>query len=241
MLTPVISGGVVTSITITAGGSGYSSAPIIAIVGGDGNGATATCTVSGGAINAVTVVAGGNNYTVAPTTILTTATGISLDSSATANVGIYPVIVQMRTALSRNNVPSTPGTRWLVVDPDTTGLLLNDTTHFIRATALGDNVVQTALIQGGSIDIIAKRMPGFIGQIAGFNVFECNHLPISSTSKFLLAGTNDAISYASQITKMEMLRIQTTFADAVRGLLLHDTFVPNENKKRLVSAKILIT
>jgi hypothetical protein len=33
---------------------------------------------------------------------------------------------------------------------------------------------------------------------------------------------------------MEMLRLQTTVADAARCLLLHDKFVSAENSKRLV-------
>jgi hypothetical protein len=81
ILTPVISGGAVTSVTITAGGSGYSTAPVIQFVGGTGNGATATCTVSGGAINAVTVTAGGNNYTIAPYVVLTTASPVTLTTT----------------------------------------------------------------------------------------------------------------------------------------------------------------
>jgi hypothetical protein len=237
VLTPVLTSGAVSSITITAAGTGYTTAPVIQIVGGDGTGATATCTVSAGAINAVTVTAGGTNYTVAPSALLTTATAIALDSSDTSNVGIYNVLVLARSVLSKQNVAPTPGTRWAVIDPDSTSLLLNDEKHFIRATNLGDNAVQMALLGGGEVAMVAKQMPGFIGQCAGFNVFECNHAPASGASKFLLCGTNDAISYASQITEMEMLRLQTSFADAARGLLLHDTFVPAESARRLVAIK----
>jgi hypothetical protein len=73
--------------------------------------------------------------------------------------------------------------------------------------------------------------------IAGFSVYETPHVPVASGNKFLLFGDNEAISYAAQITEIEALRLQTTFANAVRGLLLHDTFVAAENSKRLVSLK----
>jgi hypothetical protein len=43
--------------------------------------------------------------------------------------------------------------------------------------------------------------------------------------------------YAAQITEIEALRLQTTFANAIRGLLLHDIFVFAEASKRLVSLK----
>jgi len=60
----------VETITITAGGSGYSSAPTVAIAGNPagpgsgtpGSGATATATVSGGAVTAITLTNGGSAY-----------------------------------------------------------------------------------------------------------------------------------------------------------------------------------
>jgi hypothetical protein len=66
-------------------------------------------------------------------------------------------------------------------------------------------------------------------------VYETPHVPRSGGSKYLIFGDNEAISYAAQITEIEALRLQTTFANAVRGLLLHDTFVSAENSKRLVT------
>lgn len=51
-------------IEVTAGGTGYTSAPTVTITG-DGSGATATATVSEGAVTAVTVTGKGTNYRVA--------------------------------------------------------------------------------------------------------------------------------------------------------------------------------
>jgi hypothetical protein len=56
----------VNSVTVTAGGSGYGSAPGCSFTGGGGSGATCTATVSGGAVTAVTVTAPGTGYTSAP-------------------------------------------------------------------------------------------------------------------------------------------------------------------------------
>ncbi|MEY2942635.1 MAG: hypothetical protein RLY97_649, partial [Pseudomonadota bacterium] len=52
---------------VSAGGTGYSSAPTVTITGGGGSGATATATVVSGAVTAVTITAGGNGYTSEPT------------------------------------------------------------------------------------------------------------------------------------------------------------------------------
>jgi hypothetical protein len=237
ILTPVISGGAVTSVTITAAGSGYSTAPVIQFVGGTGNGATAHCAVTSGAISSVVVDTGGNNYTIAPYVTLTTATALTLTTSTSTpvNTDIYPQFCQVRSILSKANVPATTGARWAVVDPDTTSLLLQDTEHFVRAGELGDKVVQYGLIGGEEVARTAAQAPGFVGMVAGFAVYETPHVPRVSGNKVLLFGDNEAISYAAQITEIEALRLQTTFANAIRGLLLHDTFVAAENGKRLVS------
>jgi len=59
------SNGVVTSITVTNGGSGYLAPPKISIIG-DGSGATATAQVSGGTVTGITVTNGGSGYWYLP-------------------------------------------------------------------------------------------------------------------------------------------------------------------------------
>ena len=83
--------------------------------------------------------------TLSTTTALTAAT-------------VYKQFVAMRTQLSKSNIPA--DRRWALVSPDVVALLLEDTTYFVRASQLGDNVVQS----------------GAIGRIAGFTVYECNTL-----------------------------------------------------------------
>lgn len=63
--TPTVSGGVVTDIPITNGGTGYGVAPDITITG-VGTGASATATVVAGVVTALTIV-GGTGYSSAPT------------------------------------------------------------------------------------------------------------------------------------------------------------------------------
>jgi hypothetical protein len=146
--------------------------------------------------------------------------------------------MQARSVLSKANVSASVGARWAILDPDSLNLLLQDSFHFIRAGQLGDQVVQYAKIGGEEVARTAQQAPGFAGMCAGFAVYETPHVPNDGSGhKFLLFGTNDAISYAAQITEIEALRLQTTFANAVRGLLLHDTFVAAEASKQLVSLK----
>ena len=75
----------VQSLSVTAGGSGYSSSPVVTISGGGGYGATATATVSGGAITGFTITNPGREYTSTPTVTITDSSGSS--ATATASVG----------------------------------------------------------------------------------------------------------------------------------------------------------
>jgi hypothetical protein len=55
--TATVTSGVVSGITLTAGGSGYTTAPIVRIIHGAGSGTTATATISGGAVTGISLTA----------------------------------------------------------------------------------------------------------------------------------------------------------------------------------------
>lgn len=75
--------GAITSITVTAGGSGYVS-PTISFTDTTGSGATATATVAGGVITAITVTAGGAGYSQ-PNINITDAAGTGATAIAVLN------------------------------------------------------------------------------------------------------------------------------------------------------------
>lgn len=64
--TATVQDGAVTAITVTDGGAGYLTPPLVTIGGGGGSGATAEATVAGGAVTAITVLTGGSGYTSPP-------------------------------------------------------------------------------------------------------------------------------------------------------------------------------
>jgi hypothetical protein len=65
--TATVTSGFVTSIAVTYGGSGHTSAPTVTFSGGGGSGATATAIVSGGVVTGVAVNIAGSGYTSPPT------------------------------------------------------------------------------------------------------------------------------------------------------------------------------
>jgi len=75
--------GEVDSVTVDAGGSGYTSVPTV-VIAGDGTGAAGTATVSGGAITAVTVTSAGTGYSFA---LISFVGGGGSGATATVNLG----------------------------------------------------------------------------------------------------------------------------------------------------------
>jgi formylglycine-generating enzyme required for sulfatase activity len=62
-----ITAGFVTGITVTSGGSGYTSEPAVTLSGGGGSGATAKAILSGDKVAVVVVLTAGSGYLTAPT------------------------------------------------------------------------------------------------------------------------------------------------------------------------------
>lgn len=117
----------------------------------------------------------------------------------------YLAVVEAGRKLDVQNVPDEG--RWLVVSPDFYALLLQDS-RFIEGTEAGHNTL----------------LNGVVGQVRGFTVVKSNNVPRKSASpdtQSILAGTNAAVTFAQQVSQVEAMRMQTDFADMVRGLDLY--------------------
>jgi len=63
---------------------------------------------------------------------------------------------------------------------------------------------------------------GVIGRYAGFDLKMSTNVPNTSATKYaVIAGSDDAISFASQVAEVEALRLEGSFSNAVRGLYLY--------------------
>jgi hypothetical protein len=129
------------------------------------------------------------------------STGSPIDTYSTPTDAYSKVLVPLRTKLNRANVPSEG--RYVVASPEFIGSMLNDD-RFIRADA-------SATTEG--------LRNGFVGRAAGFDILESNNTPNpSGDTQVIMAGYPGAITYAEQILETEALRLQSTIADAIRGL-----------------------
>jgi hypothetical protein len=77
----------VDSISVTAPGSGYTSAPSVTITGGGGSGAAAVATITSGTVSAITLTSVGSGYTSAPTVTLSSGNAAATASIVNAYTG----------------------------------------------------------------------------------------------------------------------------------------------------------
>lgn len=134
---------------------------------------------------------------------------------------IYSNFVQLALKLKNANALNNNQKPWVVINPVIESYLLRSS-EFISAYNVADSTLRE----------------GSIGRIAGMDVLVSTNLTATSNHYYILAGTNDAITFASQLSKIETLRDKDSFSDLVRGLYLYGalTTQPKALAKMIVSA-----
>ena len=134
---------------------------------------------------------------------------------------IYEQFVNLALALKNSNAMNSTSHPWVVINPTVESYLLQSP-EFIGAHNVADETLRN----------------GAIGRIAGMDVLVSTNLTATSDKYYVLAGTNEAITFASQLAKIESLRDKDSFSDLVRGLYLYGakTVQPNALAKMIVSA-----
>lgn len=137
-------------------------------------------------------------------------------------ISIYSNFVQLALCLKNSDAVSATVRPWVVINPTVESYLLQST-EFIGAHNVADETLRE----------------GAIGRIAGMDVLVSTNLTAVDGKFYVLAGTNDAITFASQLSKIESLRDKDSFSDLVRGLYLYGakTVQPKALAKMIVSAE----
>src|SRR5574344_296021 len=144
------------------------------------------------------------------------ASPVTLDKST-----IYEKFVSLALTLKNANAVTTTKHPWVVINPTIESYLLQSP-EFIGAYNVADETLRS----------------GAIGRIAGMDVLVSTNLTAVNSKYYVLAGTNDAITFASQLAKIETLRDKDSFSDLVRGLYLYGakTAQPSALAKMIVTA-----
>lgn len=123
---------------------------------------------------------------------------------------VLDYIVDVGQAMDENNVPE--GQRKLVIPTWMSSLIKKSD-------------LQNASITGDGTSVLRN---GRLGTIDRFELFTSNLLPKATTNHYIFACVPQATSFATQLTKTESLRAETTFGQLYRGLMVfgRKTFYP---------------
>ena len=157
-------------------------------------------------------ISGGYNLGTATAPVTLTASNVLATLTALAGV------------LDEQNIPETE--RWLLIDPLTRQILMQS--NLAQAQFMGDD---KSMVRNGKI-----------GMIDRFTVYVTNNLPKAATTqdyfgaaaagtakrRLIMAGHKSAVTFASQMTKMETVRNPSDFGDYIRGLNVYGykTIIP---------------
>jgi hypothetical protein len=149
----------------------------------------------------------------APVFINKAAAGTGDGTSNANDMHVTDFIVNAGQVLDEQNIPETG--RWMVIPAWMASL--------IKKSDLKD-----ASITGDGTSILRN---GRLGMVDRFTIYISNLLPSSgggyTEEKAVFFGTNAALTFASQFTKMETMRSEQSFATLVRGLQVYGYRVVN--------------
>jgi hypothetical protein len=97
---------IVNSVTVTNGGSGYTSVPTVAFTGTNTTAATATAVLTATSVASITVTAGGTGFTSAPTVVFTGGGGSGATATAAFSGGAVTTITITNGGSGYTSVPT---------------------------------------------------------------------------------------------------------------------------------------
>lgn len=100
---------------------------------------------------------------------------------------------------------------WIIVNPTITEIF-RQSPELIQATPQGEKVIRE----------------GTLGVVAGFDLLESTNFSSTGSGTYhIMAGTNEAITFASQFEEFELVRLENSFGTGCRGLYIYGAKVVN--------------
>lgn len=139
----------------------------------------------------------------AATGTITTGLGSTSTPLQITAANAYELLINMKTALDKANVPKLG--RKVVLPPEFEGFMLMDN-RFASSSGKGENRLEN----------------GAVARAAGFDIYISNNVPNTSGAKYkVIACTDESNTYAEQLINTEAYRREKGFDDGVKGLLVY--------------------
>lgn len=148
--------------------------------------------------------------------------GLSIGSTAAGSTSIGSTGIQFINSGNILELVSLANKKFNVANVPTEGRWLAAPPWFFDKFTLADINKNT--------DNSGVMRNGFVMRLLGFDLFMSNNINSDSTNYYnLLAGNNDAITFAEQLVETEALRDPGRFNDRLRGLLVYGRKVVHPN------------
>ncbi|RME91004.1 MAG: hypothetical protein D6767_05960, partial [Candidatus Hydrogenedentota bacterium] len=202
--TATVTGGVITAVNLTAGGSGYTNPPKVIITDATGSGAKVRATISGGAVTGFVIDDGGTGYSATPTVTIQQGTGLGA----------------MRILQLLNRIDfyanSANGTRYDGTNPD--GQTITRMSTFV-------NCMNFATPIGGGSDELSSKVIPFIDGLSDRTMSGANDTAnLDKVTKLLahVTSVNQVCDLMNQLTATAVLTIMT---DVLNGVTVTDNLI----------------
>jgi autotransporter-associated beta strand protein len=233
--------GVLNIITVSNGGTGYTSAPTITISGGGGTGAAAIATVVNGVVTGIMVTNGGSGYTGTPTITITGGAGVGAAATSSLTYGIATFTT---TTLSVNGSPHVITSAFvgqgIFADSDSNIVTqrVNKSSSSITVTTDAFTENSTAYGQDLPLTITATVTPQYAGGPAtGQVLFQIDGIP--QPLQTISATVTDPTTGATTATLLTS--ISTTGFHTIDALYLGDSNVNGSDFSPIINQQILPT
>ena len=216
----VVVNGSVSEITVTAGGSGYTSSPLVSIAGGNGSGAAATAIITKGVVSRVLINDGGTGYTSQPTITIVGGGG----TGATATASVRGPIQSVRITAGGSGYTSTP-----------TVNLSSGSGAVAQAIVQNGRIISVAIISAGSGYTTAPEVTiqgvGFgavaratidvdgenAGRVTGITIVNRGINYVQGTTLISLNSVGQNASFSANVFQWTYNLQETSIQDAAKG------------------------
>ncbi|AOO02099.1 hypothetical protein Np151112_088 [Synechococcus phage S-RIM2] len=162
----VVVNGSLSEITVTNGGTGYTSSPLVSIVGGGGAGASATAIITKGVVSRILINDGGTGYTSQPSITIVGGGG----SGATGTASVRGPIKSVSISAGGESYTSNPTVTLSSGQGAVAQAIVNDgriISIAIIAAGFGYTTAPEVTIQGDGFGAVARATIDVDGENAG--------------------------------------------------------------------------
>ena len=216
----VVVNGSVSEITVTAGGSGYTSSPLVSIAGGNGSGAAATAIITKGVVSRVLINDGGTGYTSQPTITIVGGGG----TGATATASVRGPIQSVGITSGGSGYTSTPTVN-LSSGSGAVALAIVQNGRIISVAIIsagsGYTTAPEVTIQGVGVGAVARATIDVdgenAGRVTGITIVNRGINYVQGTTLISLNSVGQDASFSANVFQWTYNLQETSIQDAAKG------------------------